>query len=220
MHPLFAVLDPETTYTLPAGQTANGIVDAFAHVLEQYMTYPVNAAVQDRFAEGLLLTLIEEGPKALARPRDYDARANVMWAATLALNGLIGCGVPQDWATHMIGHELTAFYGVDHAQSLAIVFPALLRKRKAQKKAKLLQYAERVWGVARGGDDERIEQAIAKTEAFFRSLGIGTRLEDYGIAEGVERVGLRFEERGQKVGERQDIDRAAVDEILALARAN
>lgn len=125
VQPVFAILDPVYTYTLPARQVANGVVDAFVHTVEQYVTYPVNAKIQDRFAEGILLTLIEEGPKALKEPENYDVRANVMWAATQALNGLIGAGVPQDWATHMLGHELTAMHGLDHAQTLAVVLPAL-----------------------------------------------------------------------------------------------
>ena len=124
--PVFSVLDPEKTYTLPLRQISNGVVDAFVHVVEQYLTYPVNAKVQGLFAEGLLLTLIEEGPKALENPKDYDIRSNLMWTATLALNGLIGIGVPQDWATHMIGHELTAIHGLDHAQTLAVILPNLL----------------------------------------------------------------------------------------------
>lgn len=219
VYPRFAVLDPETTFTLPPRQTANGIVDAFAHVLEQYMTYDVNAPLQDRQAEAVLLTLLEEGPKALSNPTDYDARANVMWAATQALNGLICCGVPQDWATHMIGHELTALYGIDHAQSLAVVFPALMRFRCEAKGGKLLQYADRVWGIRKGRQALRIEEAIGRTEGFFRSLGVKTRLEEYGIADGIERVGQRIEQRGARLGEREDIGRAEVDAILDLCRA-
>ncbi|MFA7061140.1 MAG: iron-containing alcohol dehydrogenase, partial [Pedobacter sp.] len=114
--PIFSVLDPATTFSLPAGQTGNGVVDTFVHILEQYLTYPAGGKIQDRFAEGLLLTLIEEGPKALAEPDNYDVRSNLMWCASLGLNGLIGAGVPQDWATHMVGHELTALYGLDHAK--------------------------------------------------------------------------------------------------------
>ena len=129
--PRFAVLDPTRTYTLPARQVGNGVVDAFVHVMEQYLTVPAQAKVQDRFAEGLLLTLVEDGPRALAEPEAYDVRANLMWTATLALNGLIGTGVPQDWSTHIIGHELTALYGLDHAQTLAVVLPAMLRVRRA-----------------------------------------------------------------------------------------
>ena len=147
VYPTFAVLDPTVTYSLPPRQIANGAVDAFVHIVEQYLTYPVEAAVQDRFAEGLLLTLLEYGPKSLAQPTNYDVRANLMWAATMALNGLIGVGVPQDWATHMIGHELTALYGLDHAQTLAIVLPALLQQQRQQKRQKLLQYGQRVFGL-------------------------------------------------------------------------
>ena len=181
--PLFSVLDPTKTYTLPRTQIANGIVDAFVHTVEQYLTYPVQGRVQDRFAEGLLQTLIEIAPAALAEPPDYDSRANLMWTATLALNDLIGAGVPQDWATHMIGHELTALYGIDHARTLAIVLPSLLQVQRGSKRAKLLQYGERVWGICSdsASEDARIDQAIARTRAFFEGVGIGTRLSDYGL---------------------------------------
>lgn len=181
LFPRFSVLDPEKTFTLPPRQVANGVVDAFVHVMEQYLTVPADGKVQDRFAEGLLLTLIEEGPRALAEPDDYEVRANVMWAATLALNGLIGAGVPQDWATHMLGHELTALHGLDHAQTLAVVLPAMLEHRRAAKREKLLQYSARVWGLAAGDEDERIDAAIARTREFFESMGVRTRLTDYGI---------------------------------------
>ncbi len=216
VYPQFAVLDPVTTMTLPPRQTANGVVDAFAHVLEQYLTYDAGAPLQDRQAEAILLTLVEEGPKALAAPDDYDARANVMWAATQALFGIIACGVPQDWATHMIGHELTALYGVDHAQSLAVVYPAMMRHQRGQKQGKLLQYGARVWDVTEGSEEERIDKTIAVTEEFFRSLGVKTRLAEYGISEGIERVGERLEARGAKLGERGNIGRKEVDAILAL----
>ena len=155
--PKFSVLDPTKTYTLPANQTANGVVDTFVHITEQYLTYPAEGKIQDRFAEGLLLTLIEEGPKALTDPLNYDVRANLMWCATLGLNGLISAGVPQDWATHMVGHELTALHGLDHAVTLAIVLPAMLTARKKGKRQKLLQYAERIWGIRDGSDDQRID---------------------------------------------------------------
>ena len=189
--PVFSVLDPTKTYTLPTQQIANGIVDAFVHTVEQYLTYPVHALAQDRIAEGLLQTLIEIAPAALAEPPDYDSRANLMWTATLALNGIVGAGVPQDWATHMIGHELTALYNIDHARTLAIVLPSLLQVQREPKRAKLLQYAERVWHIARdsGTEDQRIDQAIARTRAFFESVGIATRLQDYGVgAEAVDAV--------------------------------
>lgn len=215
--PQFSILDPETTYSLPPRQVANGIVDAWVHTTEQYLTYPANAPLQDRQAEAILSTLLEEGPKALREPKNYDVRANVMWCATQALNGLIGCGVPQDWATHMIGHELTALYGVDHAQSLAIVSPGVLRHEKQRKRAKLLQYAERVWGLCDGDEDARVEQSIAKTEQFFQSLGVGTRFSDYQIpSEAVELVASRIAKRRMRLGEHQDLGEQEVKEILTL----
>lgn len=213
LYPRFAVLDPVKTYTLPPRQIANGVVDAFVHVMEQYVTQPAKAAVQDRYAESLLLTLIETGPQALAHPTDYDVRANLMWAATQALHGAVGAGVPQDWATHMIGHEITALYGLDHAQTLAVVLPNLLDVRRDVKRAKLLQYAERVWGLRAGDEDARIDQAIAHTRAFFEALGVRTRLADYGIgAEAVERIVAQLEaHRMVKLGEDRAVD-------LALSR--
>ena len=179
LFPRFAILDPRCTFSLPPRQIGNGVVDAFVHTIEQYLTYPADAPLQDRYAEGLLLTLIEEGPKALDNPEDYNVRANLMWCATQALNGLLGCGVPQDWATHMIGHELTALYHLDHAQTLAVILPALLAERRDSKRAKLLQYAERVWGLRSGSEEERIDGAIKATRDFFERMGIKTRLRDY-----------------------------------------
>ncbi|MFM5317258.1 alcohol dehydrogenase [Aeromonas veronii] len=217
--PRFAVLDPVLTYTLPERQVANGVVDAFVHIVEQYLTYPVNAKVQDRFAEGLLLTLIEEGPKALAEPQNYEVRANIMWSATMALNGLIGAGVPQDWATHMLGHELTALHGLDHAQTLAVVLPALLQAKRKQKHAKLLQYAERVWGLNSGSEAERIDDAIAATRDFFERMGIKTRLRDYGLKDlGIDTLIGKLGEHGMtRLGEHSDIDLVQSQHIYEAA---
>ncbi|TNI32807.1 alcohol dehydrogenase [Aeromonas dhakensis] len=217
--PRFAVLDPVLTYTLPARQVANGVVDAFVHILEQYLTYPVNAKVQDRFAEGLLLTLLEEGPKALVEPENYEVRANIMWSATLALNGLIGAGVPQDWATHMLGHEITALHGLDHAQTLAVVLPALLQAKRQQKHAKLLQYAERVWDLRSGSEAERIDGAIAATRDFFERMGIKTRLRDYGVADaGIDTLLGKLAEHGMTaIGEHGDIDLVQSQHIYEAA---
>ncbi|WP_447733391.1 alcohol dehydrogenase [Aeromonas veronii] len=217
--PRFAVLDPVLTYTLPERQVANGVVDAFVHIVEQYLTYPVNAKVQDRFAEGLLLTLIEEGPKALAEPHNYEVRANIMWSATMALNGLIGAGVPQDWATHMLGHELTALHGLDHAQTLAVVLPALLQAKRKQKHAKLLQYAERVWGLNSGSEAERIDDAIAATRDFFERIGVKTRLRDYGLKDlGIDTLIGKLGEHGMtRLGEHGDIDLVQSQHIYEAA---
>ena len=215
--PKFSILDPETTYTLPERQIANGIVDSFIHVTEQYLTYPVGAHLQDRQAEAILATLAELGPKAMKTPEDYEIRASLMWCSTLALNGLIACGVPQDWATHMIGHELTALHGIDHARTLAIVLPGILQYRRDKKKEKILQYGERIWGITEGSDDERIDATIAKTKEFFNSVGIPTSLGDYDIGkDGVASVGARLDERGAKLGEYGDITGKEADEILAL----
>jgi NADP-dependent alcohol dehydrogenase len=182
------------------------------------MTYPVEARLQDRQAEGIWLTLKEVGPRVLADPKDYDARANMMWCATQALNQLIAAGVPQDWSTHMIGHQVTASYGLDHAQTLAVVAPALLRHQRARKQAKLLQYAERVWGLKDGPPEERIEGAIRKTEEFFRSVGVKTRLKEYGIGpEAPARIAEKFEKRGEKIGEHGDLGAKEVREILEMA---
>lgn len=219
VYPQFSVLDPETTFSLPPRQIANGIADAFTHVMEQYMTYPVRAEMQDRLAEAVLLTLIEEGPKMMVNPTDYDAAANVMWAATLALNGLLAAGVPTDWATHQIGHELTALHGIDHARTLAVVLPHLLEIKKEAKREKLIQYAKRVWHLS-GNEDELVAGAIAKTAAFYESLGIPTKANQYPIdRDTVTEVKRRFEARGMNFGERADITPEAVAEILELSLA-
>ena len=213
--PQFSILDPECVFTLPTKQVENGVVDAFIHVIEQYLTFNVNSPIQDRFAESILTTLIEEGPKVLADRKDYDAAANFMWSATMALNGLIGSGVPQDWATHMIGHELTAFHGIDHGRTLAIILPGIMHVKRLGKKDKILQYGERIWGINSGTDDEKIDVAIEKTIKFFESLNVPTTLSEYNVpVETIAKIKDRFEERGQKLGENADIDFNEVEKIL------
>jgi NADP-dependent alcohol dehydrogenase len=214
IYPKFSILDPETTFTLPIKQTANGIVDAFIHTMEQYLTYPEYAPLQDRWAESILITLIEQGPLGIDQPINYDVRATLMWTATMALNGLISRGVPEDWATHGIGHELTALYGIDHGESLAVVMPGLWRNQFEKKKAKLSQYGSRVLDVSSA------ELAIEKTEEFFESLGVSTRLSGYGIdaAEAAEKISKRFEDRGltseHGMGENGSIGPKEIKEIL------
>lgn len=217
--PQFAVLDPEKTYTLPARQLGNGVVDAFTHVVEQYLTYPVDARVQDRYAEGLLQTLIELGPQVVREPTDYASRANLMWTATQALNGLIGAGVPHDWATHLVGHELTILHGLDHAQTLAILLPSMLSARREAKRDKLLQYASRVWHIDSGSEDERIDLAISKTRDFFDSLGVKTRLRDYGIgAADIDALVTQLEKHGMTaLGERGDVTLALSRRVFELS---
>jgi NADP-dependent alcohol dehydrogenase len=215
VYPKFSILDPEITYSLPKKQIRNGIVDAYVHVCEQYLTYPAHAELQDRQAEAILQTLVEVGSKTLSHPQDYDARATFMWCANQALNRLISSGVPEDWATHGIGHELTAFYGIDHAESLAIVLPTLLAHEKSSKSAKLVQYGKRIWGLS-GKDDKIADDAIQKTREFFESLGMPTHLSAYKIqsAEAAKKISERFTLRKTKLGEKRQITPAAVAEIL------
>jgi NADP-dependent alcohol dehydrogenase len=217
--PQFAVLDPSTTFSLPQRQISNGIVDAFTHTIEQYLTYPVNSPLQDRMAESILKTLIEEGPKTLSNKMDYDSRANVMWCASMALNGFIGAGVPQDWSTHAVGHELTALYGLDHAQSLAVVLPSMLSVRKVEKRQKLLQYAERVWNITQGSDDIRIGNAIGQTRSFFESVNVFTHLTDYQVSDvAISTVVKHMETRGEiRLGEYRDIGIDTIKKVLTLS---
>lgn len=217
--PRFSILDPETTYSLPANQTGNGVVDAFAHVIEEYLTYPVNAKVQDGLAEGLLRALIEEGPKALENPEDYDARANIMWAATTALNGHLKTGIPGDFAAHMIGMQLSGLYGLDHAVTLSILMPALWKYKKADKLEKLVMYAKNVWDIRDGSDETKADLAIEKTTCFFEAMGLKTRLSDYGLgADIIPEVIGKLDSHGlTALGERGDITLDDSAAILKLA---
>lgn len=220
LFPEFSILDPLVVKSVPQRQLANGITDAFTHVLEQYMTYPAQAFLQDRFAEGIMQTLIEIAPRIQQDPSDYEAAANFMWCCTMALNGLIQKGVPTDWSVHAIGHELTALFGIDHARTLAIIVPRHYRYNFEQKKEKLAQYAERIWGIQEGTVDEKADLAITRTESFFHSLGIDTRLSQYtddyeGTAEKIEE---RFTERGWLgLGEHKSIKPADVRQIVELS---
>lgn len=216
VYPKFSIMDPEATFSLPVKQIGNGVVDAFVHVLEQYLTTDLNTPVQDRWAESLLLTLIDLGRKCIDDSHNYDNRANLMWAATCALNGIIGVGVDQDWATHVIGHEITAMYGVDHAQSLAIVLPGLMSIQRKAKEAKLLQYAKRVWGITMGDKNVVIDEAITRTSMFFQSVSVPVRFVDYNIdpEEAAEKIGNIFSSRNSVLGENQDITGEVVKKIL------
>ncbi len=219
--PQFAVLDPQVTLSLSDRQISNGVVDAFVHIIEQYLTYSVNGRVQDRFAEGLLLTLIEEGPKALQveHKEDLAIRANIMWSATMALNGLIGAGVPQDWSTHMIGHELTGGFGIDHARTLSIVLPAVMKVKRQQKRDKLLQFAERVWHINDTNEDIKIDKAIALTEDFFQKMQVPTRLSEINVtASDIDGIVEKLASHGMTaLGEHSDITIAVSRQILTKA---
>lgn len=215
--PKFAILDPQVTYSLPARQVANGVVDSFIHVVEQYLTYPVDAKVQDYFAEGLMKTIVEEGPKALSEPENYDVRANLMWAATNALNGWIGCGVPQDWSSHRMGYPLTVQFGLDHAQTLAVLLPGVMAYFRKEKEAKLLRMGEVLWGITEGTASERVEKTIDETESFFQRMGIKTRLGDYGIKESdLDSLVEPMKRMDWKLGEYGRIDYQVAKEIMML----
>ena len=213
--PVFSILDPETTFSLPPFQVACGLADTFIHVMEQYMTVTGVAPLMDRWAEGVLQTVVEVAPKVRADQHDYDAMSTYMLSATMALNGFVAMGVPQDWATHRIGHEITALTGMTHGQTLVIVLPGVLNVMREQKGDKILQYGERVWGIAEGTREERIGRTIAATEDFFRSLGLATRLSECSVGEDVvAEVVNRFKVRGTTLGEKANIDYSVVEQIL------
>lgn len=221
VRPQFAVLDPKVTLSLSDRQISNGVIDAFIHVMEQYLTYSVNGKVQDRFAEGLLQTLIEEGPKALQAQtkNDLEIRANIMWSATMALNGLLGAGVPQDWSTHMIGHELTGGFGIDHARTLSIVLPAVMKIKRKEKHEKLVQYAERVWQLTDADEEVKIDKAIELTEDFFKRMNVPVRLSEIEITKDqIDGLIERLEQHGMtQLGEHSDITLEVSRKILEQA---
>jgi NADP-dependent alcohol dehydrogenase len=216
LFPKFSICDPSVIASLPKRQIQNGVVDAFTHVMEQYLTYPHDALLQDRFAESILQTLIEIGPDVVENPTDYKLASNYMWCATMALNGLIQKGVPSDWATHMIGHELTALYEIDHARTLAIIGPNLYRVMFDSKKDKLAQYGKRVWNIQGSNEDEIAQQAIDKTVAFFHTMGMKTKLSENteNYQQTADFIVNRFEERGWKaLGEKQNV---TIDKVKAI----
>lgn len=214
-YPQFSILDPEVTYSLPPFQIACGIADTFVHVMEQYLTFPGQSLLMDRWAEGILKTLTEIAPEIDENPQDYDLMSNYMLCATMALNGFIAMGVAQDWATHMIGHELTVLHGLTHGESLAILLPATMTVLSEQKKAKILQYGERIWNITKGTEGVRVAEAIARTESFFSSLGLHTRLSELNIGEEtIAEIEDRFNKRGVKFGEGKNVNGAVARVIL------
>ena len=214
-YPVFSILDPKVTFTLPDFQIACGIADTFVHVMEQYMTSPGQSRLMDRWAESILASLIEIAPKIKENKTNYDLMADFMLCATMALNGFISMGVNNDWATHMIGHELTALHGLTHGATLVIVLPGTLRVLAAKKQGKLLQYGERIWGITSGTTEERVALAIQKTEDFFRSLGLHTRLSEENIGDAtIDEITRRFTERNVAFGEDRDVTAQVAREIL------
>ncbi len=218
-YPVFSILDPTVTYTLPPYQVACGIADTFVHVMEQYMTTVGQSRLMDRWSEGIIHTLIEIAPEILRRQDHYELMAEFMLCATMGLNGFVALGVRQDWATHMIGHELTALHGLTHGATLAIVLPGLWRTLKQKKMGKLVQFGERIWQITQGSEEERAEATIQKTEAFFKSLGLPTRLSEAGIGEStILEIEKRFNERKVAFGEDQDVTGTVARQILENCR--
>ena len=220
LFPKFSICDPTVVSSLPKRQIQNGIIDAYTHVMEQYLTYPHDAILQDRIAESILQTLVEIGPSVVENPSDYKLASNFMWSATMALNGLIQKGVPSDWATHMIGHELTALYEIDHARTLAIIAPSLYKVMFETKKDKLAQYGERIFDVTGNSIDEKANQAIEKTVEFFHKMGMKTKLSENtdDFQKTADFIVNRFEERGWKgLGEKQNITLEKVKEIVEMS---
>jgi alcohol dehydrogenase YqhD (iron-dependent ADH family) len=219
LFPKFSICDPTVIESLPKRQLQNGVVDAYTHVMEQYLTYPHEGYLQDRIAEGILQTLLEVGPKVVENPKDYALASNFMWSCTMALNGLIQKGVPSDWATHMIGHELTAMYGIDHARTLAVIAPSLYKVMFETKKAKLAQYGKRIFNLE-GAEDEIANEAINKTVEFFHKMGMNTKLSDYTkeYHNTADFIVNRFDERGWKgLGEKQNVTLEKVKAIVEMS---
>lgn len=219
LFPKFSICDPSVIASLPKRQLQNGVVDAYTHVLEQYLTYPHDGYLQDRIAESILQTLIQVGPSVVENPTDYALASNFMWSCTMALNGLIQKGVPSDWATHMIGHELTALYGIDHARTLAIIGPNLYRVMFETKKGKLAQYGKRIFNLT-GTEDEIALEAINKTVEFFHVMGMPAKLsectKDYEKT--ADFIVNRFEQRGwTAMGEKQNITLEKVKSIVEMS---
>ncbi len=216
--PQFSILDPKTTYTLPERQLRNGLMDSYIHVLEQYATTVNPAAkVHDRKAEGLLLVLREIADDVMNKGNDYDTRVNLMWAATNALDGSLMTGVAPDWATHLIGHTITAIYGLDHAITLAIILPGVWEHQLESKKEKLSQYLIRVFQEDTGDTMENAKLAIKRTEEFFHSLGVKTRLGDYGIDASIcDKMAPHYATTGTGLGEHGDI---MADDVVAILKS-
>ena len=220
LFPKFSIVDPNVIVSLPKRQLQNGVVDAFTHVMEQYLTYKHDAMLQDRLAESILQTLIEVGPSVVENPSDYKLASNFVWSATMALNGLIQKGVPSDWATHMIGHELTALYEIDHARTLAIIGPNLYKVMFETKKEKLAQYGQRVWNITGNSTEEIAHKAIEKTVEFYHVMGMKTKLSENteNYKETANFIVNRFEERGWlALGEKQNITLEKVREIVEMS---
>ncbi|MBN2723836.1 MAG: iron-containing alcohol dehydrogenase [Deltaproteobacteria bacterium] len=213
--PEFSIIDPDFTVTLPRRQLVNGIIDSFVHVCEQYLTVNTDAPLQYALSESILKTLVERSENILREPPDLDARGMLMWCSSNALNRYIGTGVVQDWTTHMIGHELTALAGMDHAATLAVLLPGVLKYKINEKLEMLVRYAGNVWGISGSDPLETVMQGIEATEKFFSELGAGVTLSEVAVdCSIIDRIVERFEKRRIILGENSDIYPEDVRKIL------
>ncbi len=214
-YPRFAIVDPETLKTIPIRQRANALADIVVHCLEQYVTTPGQNRVLDRWAEGVILSTMEISSKVLSEDADYDTLCDYAYCATMALNNFLRMGITQDWVTHQIGHQLTALHGITHGESLTMIWTGTARVLREQKKGKLLQMAERIFGITEGTDDERIDLALEKMEAWFKSLGLATRLSEKGIGmETIDFLEKRFNDYNNPLGEAKNVTGAVIRQIM------
>ncbi|MBD5250271.1 MAG: iron-containing alcohol dehydrogenase [Barnesiella sp.] len=183
LRPKFALMNPELTFTLPPYQTACGIADMMAHIFERYFSDTPCVEITDRVAEGVLMAIIEEAPKVMANPTDYDARANIMWSGTLAHNGVCGTGRKEDWASHAMEHEISAVYDVAHGAGLSVVFPAWMTFMAKNHPEKGAQLARRIWGVTEADDHKAAIEGVMKLKQFFKDLGLPVTMDELGVKE-------------------------------------
>lgn len=222
LRPVFSIMNPELTYTLPPFQTACGVADMMAHIMERYFTNTQEVEIGDRLCEGTLMAIINEAPKVMRNPEDYGARANLMWAGMIAHNGTCGVGCEEDWASHFLEHEISAIYGVTHGAGLSVIFPAWMTWMVEHNVGKIAQYAVRVWGVPESEDKKAVAlEGIGKLKAFFSSLGLPVTFKELGIENpDIDRLADSLHRnKGELVGNYVKLTKQDSKEIYHLACA-
>lgn len=222
LRPVFSIMNPELTYTLPPFQTACGVADMMAHIMERYFTNTQEVEIGDRLCEGTLMAIINEAPKVMRNPEDYGARANLMWAGMIAHNGTCGVGCEEDWASHFLEHEISAIYGVTHGAGLSVIFPAWMTWMVEHNVGKIAQYAVRVWGVPESEDKKAVAlEGIGKLKAFFSSLGLPVTFKELGVENpDVDRLADSLHRnKGELVGNYVKLTKQDSKEIYHLACA-
>lgn len=222
LRPVFSIMNPELTYTLPPFQTACGVADMMAHIMERYFTNTQEVEIGDRLCEGTLMAIINEAPRVMRNPEDYGARANLMWAGMIAHNGTCGVGCEEDWASHFLEHEISAIYGVTHGAGLSVIFPAWMTWMVEHNVGKIAQYAVRVWGVPESEDKKAVAlEGIGKLKAFFSSLGLPVTFKELGVENpDVDRLADSLHRnKGELVGNYVKLTKQDSKEIYHLACA-